>query len=245
MPHACEAFNPYRCWDQCISASHTESGLGGIAATPPPPSFVRLRRPRDSPSFHSGWRDCPHEPAVSAFCASGGVLMRPERAVEPRSHPAIRPCAAWSGWRDSNPRPSASGGLSTKLSFESVEPGATLAGFEELLATQSLRTRLEGFVVNQMPRSSAACGFCLTAIMLKQAPVKVLRTTNVAPPGPFASQNIHGEHGDVVMVGLAGFEPAASSSRTKRSTKLSHSPFCEGRKLGGALGMVNAKIRES
>lgn len=30
------------------------------------------------------------------------------------------------------------------------------------------------------------------------------------------------------VVGLAGFEPAASSSRTKRSTKLSHSPFTEG-----------------
>ncbi len=27
------------------------------------------------------------------------------------------------------------------------------------------------------------------------------------------------------VVGLAGFEPAASSSRTKRSTKLSHSPY--------------------
>lgn len=31
------------------------------------------------------------------------------------------------------------------------------------------------------------------------------------------------------MVGLAGFEPAASSSRTKRSTKLSHSPSLKGR----------------
>jgi hypothetical protein len=47
-----------------------------------------------------------------------------------------------------------------------------------------------------------------------------------------------------VVVGLAGFEPAASSSRTKRSTKLSHSPFCEERKLGGTLCVVNAKIRE-
>ncbi len=29
-----------------------------------------------------------------------------------------------------------------------------------------------------------------------------------------------------VVVGLAGFEPAASSSRTKRATKLRYSPFC-------------------
>lgn len=28
------------------------------------------------------------------------------------------------------------------------------------------------------------------------------------------------------VVGLAGFEPAASSSRTKRATKLRYSPFC-------------------
>ena len=28
-----------------------------------------------------------------------------------------------------------------------------------------------------------------------------------------------------LMVGLAGFEPAASSSRTKRATKLRYSPF--------------------
>ncbi len=28
-----------------------------------------------------------------------------------------------------------------------------------------------------------------------------------------------------VVVGLAGFEPAASSSRTKRATKLRYSPF--------------------
>ena len=29
-----------------------------------------------------------------------------------------------------------------------------------------------------------------------------------------------------LWVGLAGFEPAASSSRTKRATKLRYSPFC-------------------
>ncbi len=34
------------------------------------------------------------------------------------------------------------------------------------------------------------------------------------------------------MVGLAGFEPAASSSRTKRSTKLSHSPLWSGEGRG-------------
>ena len=28
------------------------------------------------------------------------------------------------------------------------------------------------------------------------------------------------------LIGLVGFEPTASWSRTRRSTKLSHSPFC-------------------
>ena len=34
-------------------------------------------------------------------------------------------------------------------------------------------------------------------------------------------------------VGVTGFEPAASSSRTKRSTKLSHTPFKEHFKYTG------------
>jgi hypothetical protein len=43
------------------------------------------------------------------------------------------------------------------------------------------------------------------------------------------------------VVGLAGFEPAASSSRTKRSTKLSHSPF-EGSQSSSAPRWVNIKL---
>ena len=35
--------------------------------------------------------------------------------------------------------------------------------------------------------------------------------------------------GDAFMVGLAGFEPAASCTRDRRSTKLSHSPISERR----------------
>ena len=44
------------------------------------------------------------------------------------------------------------------------------------------------------------------------------------------------------MVGLQGFEPWTSSTRTKRSTKLSHSPNFEGRKLGSALFGVKRKV---
>ena len=43
-------------------------------------------------------------------------------------------------------------------------------------------------------------------------------------------------------IGLAGFEPAASSSRTKRSTKLSHSPWKGGATLGAGSGAVNGSF---
>ena len=47
------------------------------------------------------------------------------------------------------------------------------------------------------------------------------------------------------MVGLAGFEPAASSSRTKRSTKLSHSPFFCGAESRQAISVGQRKGWES
>ena len=47
---------------------------------------------------------------------------------------------------------------------------------------------------------------------------------NTAPLGAFLNASVP----DIYVVGLAGFEPAASSSRTKRSTKLSHSPCGDG-----------------
>ncbi len=44
------------------------------------------------------------------------------------------------------------------------------------------------------------------------------------------------------MVGLQGFEPWTSSTRTRRSTKLSHSPCSATRKLGVAPEAVNEKL---
>ena len=41
-----------------------------------------------------------------------------------------------------------------------------------------------------------------------------------------------------VVVGLAGFEPAASSSRTKRATKLRYSPFCNSWKYYTNCGLL-------
>ena len=40
-----------------------------------------------------------------------------------------------------------------------------------------------------------------------------------------ATSRITGGCGNLILVGETGFEPAASSSRTKRATKLRHSPI--------------------
>ena len=51
--------------------------------------------------------------------------------------------------------------------------------------------------------------------------------------------------GGIDMVGLAGFEPAASSSRTKRSTKLSHSPLNLFRVIAGGGSVYIAYFARS
>ncbi len=59
------------------------------------------------------------------------------------------------------------------------------------------------------------------------------------------SQTQFGQEGRVLgrVVGLAGFEPAASSSRTKRSTKLSHSPWKGRRTLVAGSRAVNGSFQ--
>jgi hypothetical protein len=44
------------------------------------------------------------------------------------------------------------------------------------------------------------------------------------PEPTFPWVRVSGMSCDITNVGLTGFEPAASSSRTKRATKLRHSP---------------------
>src|SRR6266705_28261 len=62
--------------------------------------------------------------------------------------------------------------------------------------------------------------------MASNAISQILTRANVAPPGFLAAQDVTIEHFSmsVIHIGLVGFEPTASWSRTRRSTKLSHSP---------------------
>ncbi len=55
---------------------------------------------------------------------------------------------------------------------------------------------------------------------------QILARSHVASSGFLAAQDVTIKHSlaIVVHVGLVGFEPTASWSRTRRSTKLSHSP---------------------
>ena len=66
----------------------------------------------------------------------------------------------------------------------------------------------------------------LASIMASNAISQILTRANVAPPGFLAAQDVTMEHFSmsVIHIGLVGFEPTASWSRTRRSTKLSHSP---------------------
>ena len=66
----------------------------------------------------------------------------------------------------------------------------------------------------------------LASIMASNAISQILTRANVAPPGFLAAQDVTIEHFSmsVIHIGLVGFEPTASWSRTRRSTKLSHSP---------------------
>src|SRR5438093_4450402 len=62
--------------------------------------------------------------------------------------------------------------------------------------------------------------------MASNAISQILTRANVAPPGFLVAQDVTMEHFSmsVIHIGLVGFEPTASWSRTRRSTKLSHSP---------------------
>ena len=68
-------------------------------------------------------------------------------------------------------------------------------------------------------------------IMTAQAIVNIFARSNVSATRFLAYQNINTEHslgGSPIggMVGVTGFEPATSWSQTRRSTKLSYTPYC-------------------
>src|SRR5260221_5246272 len=74
-----------------------------------------------------------------------------------------------------------------------------------------------------LPELFAAHHLLAHASLSKRGMVSKLRTRGPRARAPRRPEPLC--LSGVAVVGLAGFEPAASSSRTKRSTKLSHSPF--------------------
>ena len=62
-----------------------------------------------------------------------------------------------------------------------------------------------------------------SALDLRRGVTRAMRSGN-----PFLGLGIECEHSLLsTCVGVTGFEPATSSSRTKRATKLRHTPRCE------------------
>jgi hypothetical protein len=61
-----------------------------------------------------------------------------------------------------------------------------------------------------------------TGIMSTEPLIEIFARADISASGRFASQNVNVKH--QLKIGLVGFEPTASWSRTRRSTKLSHSP---------------------
>ena len=65
---------------------------------------------------------------------------------------------------------------------------------------------------------------CLGGRLLGRERKKHVQVTNVARSERFAGAQREHKRSMMIHVGLVGFEPTASWSRTRRSTKLSHSP---------------------
>ena len=68
----------------------------------------------------------------------------------------------------------------------------------------------------------------ITSVEAANALSQILARTHVASSGFLAAQHVAIKHPSAISrsIGLVGFEPTASWSRTRRSTKLSHSPNC-------------------
>src|SRR5207249_7743000 len=66
----------------------------------------------------------------------------------------------------------------------------------------------------------------ITSVVAANALSQILARTDVASSGFLAAQHVTIKHSSAIgnHIGLVGFEPTASWSRTRRSTKLSHSP---------------------
>src|SRR3989442_13928309 len=68
----------------------------------------------------------------------------------------------------------------------------------------------------------------ITSVVAANALSQILARTDVASSGFLAAQHVTIKHSTAIgnHIGLVGFEPTASWSRTRRSTNLNYSPNC-------------------
>ena len=80
---------------------------------------------------------------------------------------------------------------------------------------------------------------CFSAPLAEIPVIPRLSGHKMTPPNPQVSSTCSNWVGSFIMVGVTGFEPAASWSRTKRSTKLSHTPFFHALELYHICGILS------
>ncbi len=100
---------------------------------------------------------------------------------------------------------------------------------------------LEFKVKNSYPGDSISGRFGLPAIMLSESPLEIIRRAHIIATIFLTLQYVKrfthtkkGHRYSMTLVGMARFELAASSSRTKRATGLRYIPFisdCKSKKL--------------
>ena len=74
----------------------------------------------------------------------------------------------------------------------------------------------------------AACYLLLGRLTSKLADVLVVGVFGLAASYPLLFEDLMSKLMGLLIVGVAGFEPTTSSSRTKRATKLRHTPCAAG-----------------
>ena len=127
-----------------------------------------------------------------------------------------------SGWGDLNPRPVAAVTARQYL----IEFISTSSGLVISLTPRCFRSTGKAFTMDENPWRSMFRRLGITSVMAANTLGQILARTDVSAPGFLAAQYVTIKHSSttVVQIGLVGFEPTASWSRTRRSTKLSHSP---------------------
>ena len=84
-------------------------------------------------------------------------------------------------------------------------------------------------------------------LMSKLMGLLIVGVFGLAASCPFLLGRLTSKLADVLVVGVAGFEPTTSSSRTKRATKLRHTPCAAGDSIasthrGEEIGLAESSV---